>query len=216
MTLPISRPSRRPRQPRPYRQEARARQTEANADGIVRAAVALVRRVPRVADITLEDVATESGLTVRTILRRFGSRDDLLNAAYERLKVELSEMRLPTPVGDVDAAVTSLVGQYEQMGDFNVRVLAQEHELPMLHRAMSYGRQQHRAWVVEAFAPQLAHLSPPAREHRVTALYAATDVYLWKLLRRDFRHDRRETELILLDLVRGVLALDTSPRKGGK
>jgi hypothetical protein len=28
----------------------------------------------------------------------------------------------------------------------------------------------------------------------LTALYAATDVYLWKLLRRDLKLERRETE----------------------
>jgi len=45
-------------------------------------------------------------------------------------------------------------------------------------------------------------------------LYAATDVYLWKLLRRDLNFDRRRTEQAFRRLVRGVLAAE--PRRSTK
>ena len=202
--------------PRAYRQDARARQTEANTDGIIRATAALVRRAPRVPDITLEDIARESGLTVRTILRRFGSRDGALEAAFARVKEEVGGARVPTPPGDVRAAIASLVSQYEDMGDFNIRILEQEHQFPMLHRGLNEGRHFHRVWLQEVFAPQLARVSASERERRITALYAATDVYLWKLLRRDLRLDRRDTEATFLRLVEGVLSATTPPAKGGK
>ncbi len=51
---------------------------------------------------------------------------------------------------------------------------------------------------------------PDARARAVNALHAATDVYTWKLLRRDLRLERGETERTMADLVRGVL--DPSPR----
>jgi hypothetical protein len=43
------------------------------------------------------------------------------------------------------------------------------------------------------------------RRLAIDALRAATDVYTWKLLRRDLRLSRADTVRILLDLVNGVL-----------
>jgi len=200
------RPARPAPAPRTYRQETRARQTRANTDGIVRAAVALVRRTPVVADITLEDVARESGLTVRTILRRFGSRDGVLEAAFAHIKEDFKSARVPTTPGDVRAAIASLIDQYEHIGDLNIRALEQEQQLPLLHAALNEGRRHHREWVRQIFAPNLAGFSAKDRERRVTSLYAATDVYLWKLLRRDLNHDRRVLEDTFHHLVQGALA----------
>lgn len=192
--------------PRTYRQTARAEQTDANTDRIVRACVTLIRTVRRLTEITLDDIARESGVTVRTVLRRFGSRDGALEAAFGPLSSEIRSLRPPTPPGDVEAAVTTILDQYEQMGDFNIRALEAEDLLPLAHRGLEVGRQSHREWLGGVFAPQLARLKPREREHRIVALYAATDIYIWKLLRRDLKLDRRETEETILRLVRGVVA----------
>ena len=191
--------------PRAYRQELRARQTQATTDRVVRSAVALVKKSPKTADITLDDISNESGVTVRTVLRRFGSRDGVLEAAFAAIKEEFRGYRRPTEPGDVDAAVRTLVEQYEQIGDVNIRALEQEHQLPLLHRTLTDARRGHREWLELIFAPQLQSLGPQQRERRLTALYAATDVYLWKLLRRDLKRDRRETEDAFLRLVHGVV-----------
>lgn len=191
--------------PRPYRQELRAQQTLANTETIVGATVALLKRTRRVGDITLEDIARESGLTVRSVLRRFGSRDSVLEAAFLRLKDELGSLRVATPPGDVDAAIDSLLDQYEQIGTFNIRALREEEEMPLLHRVLDEARGFHRDWLRGVFGPHLARLSPAERERRLTALYAATDIYLWKLLRRDLKCDRRSTVETIRRLVRGVL-----------
>jgi AcrR family transcriptional regulator len=214
-SLRTSRSQQSARKPRVYRQEARARQAEANAAAILRATVARLLSAPVIADITLDDIARDAGLTVRTVLRRFSSRDGVFEAAYGWLRPQMEAARRDTPPGDVDAAVASLVDQYEQMGDFNIRALEQEHALPLLGRALGEARTYHRRWLGRAFAPNLAHLPPPERARRVTALYAATDVYLWKLLRRDLHEGRGAAEDVFRRLVRGVLA-PTSPRsKGG-
>ncbi len=44
-----------------------------------------------------------------------------------------------------------------------------------------------------------------ARRHAIHALHAATDVYVWKLLRRDLHLTRGETERTMVDLVVGIL-----------
>jgi len=192
--------------PRQYRQARRADLTRARGERIAAATVTLIKRTGRVAEITLEDVARESGLTVRTILRRYGSRDGALEAAFDRIREEFGGLRAPTPPGDVNLAIRSLMTQYEAIGPLNLRALEQEDVLPLLHRNLEEGRRMHRAWVEDVFGPYLVRLRTAERERRITALYAATDVYLWKLLRRDLRCSRSETENIFTRLVEGVLA----------
>jgi AcrR family transcriptional regulator len=198
---------------RTYRQDARARQTRDNTDRIAVTAAQLIKTSRRTAEITLDDVSRESGLTVRTILRRFGSRDGVLEAAFAQIKTEFERLRAPTPPGDVDAALASLINQYERIGDLNIRALEQEDQLPLVHRALMDGRRIHRAWLERVFAPKLVDLARDERERRLTALYAATDVYVWKLLRRDLNLDRRETEQTFRRLVHGVLAPDPARPK---
>jgi len=202
-------PARRDRRIQPsrrYRQDTRARQTTANADRILTATVALIKSARRVSDLTLDQIAQHSGLTVRTVLRRFGSRDGVLEAAFARLTEEIKSLRRPTPPGDVDAAIASLIDQYEQIGDMNIRALREEDQLPLLHRILQHARRSHREWLREMFTPRLQPLAPDDREDCITALYAATDVYLWKLLRRDLNVDRGKTAATFTRLVKGVLA----------
>jgi AcrR family transcriptional regulator len=190
---------------RGYRQHRRAQQTLANTEAIVGATVSLIKRTRRVSDITLGDIARESGLTVRSVLRRFGSRDNAFEAAFRRLKAELGALRVATPPGDVDAAIRSLLDQYEQIGTLNIRALREEEDMPLLHRTLDEARGFHRDWLSHVFGPHLARFTTAERERRLTALYAATDIYLWKLLRRDLKHDRRSTLETITRLVRGVL-----------
>jgi AcrR family transcriptional regulator len=191
--------------PRAYRQQLRAQQADANTERIVKAGVTLIKTSRRLADITLDDVARASGVTVRTILRRFGSRDGVLEAALQPLQNEVKSLRVETPPGDVDAAIASLLDQYEQIGDFNIRALEAEDLLALAHRGLEIGRQSHREWLAFAFAPQLDGLRGHEHEARLIALYAATDIYVWKLLRRDLKRSREETHDTMCRLVRGVL-----------
>jgi hypothetical protein len=111
----------------------------------------------------------------------------------------------PTPPGDVKAAIESFVSQYEEIGPINIRALEEEHDLPLLHGSLEDARRFHRAWLAQVLAPQLSTLPPRERDRRLTTLCAATDVYLWKLLRHDLKCSRRETVDTFARLVRGVL-----------
>jgi AcrR family transcriptional regulator len=193
------------RDPRPYRQALRARQADENTERILSACVALIKSVRRMAEITLDDIARESGVTVRTVLRRYGSRDGAFEAAFSRIESEIKSLRRDTPPGDVDAAIDSLIDQYEQMGDLNIRALEAEDQLPLVHRGLELGRRIHREWLSTIFTPCLGRLSPREKARRLVALYAATDIYIWKLLRRDLKFDRDATADAVGCLVHGVL-----------
>jgi uncharacterized protein (DUF1810 family) len=65
-------------------------------------------------------------------------------------------------------------------------------------------RAGHQAWLEHIVSDRLP-TAPGARRYAIHALHAATDVYTWKLLRRDLRVNRETTERIILDLANGVL-----------
>jgi len=159
-------------------------------------------------DQSLEDVARQCGLTVRTILRRFGSRDGVLEAVFAQLARQIVRDRPVTPPGDIDAALAALLHQYERDGDLNIKALDQESELPLLHKMMERGRAGHRAWLRRIFGPYMTHLDSAARTQRTNELYAATDVYLWKLLRRDLKVGKQQTAEAFRHLVLGVTRLE--------
>jgi AcrR family transcriptional regulator len=195
---------------REYNQDARARQTEANAKSVLDAAVKCLRGSRRLGEITLDDIAAGAGVTVRTILRQYGSKDRIMKAAFLEVGRQVEAARRPTPSGDIDAALAAMLEQYESEGDLNVRVVAEEHEIPILHKLLQYGRKFHRNWLKTVFGPALAHLPPAQREQRITALYAATEVQLWKVLRRDLHQSAAQTAAIFHQLVHGVLSADAN------
>lgn len=200
-------PAKKPRKTRAYHQDARAQQTEANTQGIVDATVALVRSARRVAEITLDDIAEHCGLTVRTILRRFGSRDGLMALAFTQIQNEIDGSKVRTLAGDIDGALKSLLDQYEEMGDLNIRALEEEDQIPQLHEMLQFGRASHREWLRGVFGPHLDDKSTEEQEQWLTTLYAATEVYLWKVLRRDLGLDRDQTAATFRRLVGGVMVL---------
>jgi AcrR family transcriptional regulator len=191
---------------RPYRQTARALATEQTGARILDA---FERRIHEAwfDEITLEQVAQDAGVTVQTVIRRFGGKDGLLEAAWRRLEEEIRERRR-APAGDVRSAVRAIVRDYEHVGDLVMRALAQEERHPALKATNDIGRAHHRGWIEEAFAPWLTGLPREARQRRVDALVAATDLYLWKLVRRDMARPARQVEAVMMDLIRGVIGGD--------
>ncbi|WP_375385442.1 TetR/AcrR family transcriptional regulator [uncultured Microbacterium sp.] len=155
-------------------------------------------------EIVLADVSDRSGVTVKTVLRHFGSRDGLFDAVSEFAENEIIEERV-APVGDLDAAISTIVDHYEHRGDWVVRLLGQEQTDARIARAVGRARDIHRAWVKTVFASDLAAAAESSDE-RADLLVVATDVYTWKLLRRDFGRSRAVTEASMRALAAGVLA----------
>ena len=61
---------------------------------------------------------------MQTVIRRFGSKEGLLDAMHERLGAEIRNRRSVEP-GDLRGAVRSSE-DYEQIGELILRTLAQE------------------------------------------------------------------------------------------
>lgn len=184
---------------RPYRMRARAESARATARRVLEVAVALFTEAPY-EEVSLEAVADRAGVAKRTVLRRFGSKEALFLAAMEHAGGEELRRRSEAPVGDIPGAVANVVAHYERFGANRLRMLAQEDRIPVIAENVALGRSFHRAWVERIFAPLLEGLGPAERRRRVAALGALTDVYTWRLLRRDL--SRADTERTLVALIR--------------
>jgi len=194
--------SSRPRK-RSYNQTARAEAAEATAARIVDAFHEFLQ-TDWYDDISLDRVAKAAGVTVPTVLRHFGTKEGILEGVRAKMEREIDERRV-VPSGDVAAIVDGIVNDYEAAGDMILRVLALEDRLPALKDLADYGRVQHRQWLSQSFAPQLAGKSPAEVEWILDSLMAAVDLYVWKVLRKDRGRSPPETARIMRSLVKGIL-----------
>ncbi|MCP2372443.1 AcrR family transcriptional regulator [Agromyces terreus] len=155
-------------------------------------------------DVTLAGVAEAAGVTVQTVFNHFGSKEGLLTAAIGHFADEVVDLRGDVAPGDVDGAVEALMRHYEMFGDGNWRTVADADRQPVLHSLLEHARGEHRRWLATVFEPRLA-ADEAGRDQAVTALYAATDVGTWKLLRRDLGCSAEQTRAVLSRLIVGIL-----------
>lgn len=193
----------KPAPKRAYRQGARAAAAEETARRIIDAFDRRMR-VDWYDEITLDQIAREAEVTVPTIIRRFGSKEGLLEATWIRHRAEIETRREVKP-GDAAGAVRVVVADYEVLGDLVARVLAQEDRFPTLKVMSEYGRLHHRAWIEGVFAPWLEGLPPSERTARTDALVLALDLYTWKLVRRDMGRSTQHVRKLMLSLVEGIV-----------
>jgi AcrR family transcriptional regulator len=192
-----------PAKKRHYAMTARAAKAEGTKARIRLSAMALYRERP-VEDFTLEEVAERAGVAVRTVLRAYPSKDELIYAALGEMAAGGVFLK-PTPPGDVGAAVSAFFDIYESVGDLVLRRLDDEHRRPGLKPSLDQGRDNHRDGVKTAFAPQLARVRGGARTQLLNMLVILTDVYVWKLLRRDMALGRPAAEATIRKMITGVL-----------
>jgi AcrR family transcriptional regulator len=193
---------------RRYMMTARAAKAEATKARIRLRAMELYCGRP-LEDFTLEEVARRAETTVQTVLRAFGSKDELIYAALEEMAAGGVFLK-PAPAGDVAAAVTTFFDIYESVGDFVMQRLDEERRRPALKASLDQGRENHRDGVKTVFAPQLDRLRGSARARLLTMLTVLTDVYVWKLLRRDMSLGRSAAEAIVERMILSVTEKEAS------
>jgi AcrR family transcriptional regulator len=162
-------------------------------------------------DVTVRGIAASAGVALQTVLNHFPTKDALCAAANERLARSIESARWSVQPGDLSGAIETLVDDYERTGDSNIRMLAVEERVPAVQPWIALGRKGHQDWCEQMFAPALEELTGPQRARRLAQLVVATDVYTWKLLRRDKGLSRSETITAMREL---VAALHEQRREG--
>jgi AcrR family transcriptional regulator len=185
---------------RPYQMRARAQAAEATAQAIIAAARALFAEQPY-DQVSLPLIAQRAGVTVQTVLRRFGSKEDLFAAAAHQRSGQIRADREAAPPGDL----THLVAHYERWGDEQAYLLAQEARVAAIRTITDAGRDYHRDWVARAYGPVLATLPPATRRRKLAQLTVVTGLAAWRLLRRELGLSRDQTTAAIVELVDACL-----------
>lgn len=191
--------------PRRYRQTARASAAEATRERILDVFTAALQNSWFEA-ITLQEIAGEAGVTVQTIIRRFGGKEGLLEAARHRFGAEIRQRR-DLPPGNAPRAVAAIIDDYEQVGDLILRLLAQEERYAPIKALTDEGRASHRAWLGNSFSPWLERFEEPERTAVHDALVVATDLYVWKLVRRDMGRSKEALAALMRRFIAAALKL---------
>lgn len=186
---------------RPYVMRARAEAAAATRDRILASTRDLLV-AHSFEEMTIDAIADGAETTTRTVLRIFGSKEELFAEALHSLG-QLGHA--PITTGNLDALISGTYDFYEKVGDTIIRWLADEPRIPAMREHLNIGRQHLRAWVAEAFAPTLGRLQGEARKEVHDALIVAFDVYTWKLLRRDIGLSRRAAQARLRRTVLGLI-----------
>jgi AcrR family transcriptional regulator len=185
----------------------RAVSATANGQSILAAARRLFEEL-RYDEVSLDDIAAQAGVTERTVVRRFGSKEHLFQAVGAERAASIRRARDEVPAGDVAKAVKLLVATYEDWGDEVLHLLSQERGLAGVTNTVEAGRRYHAAWVERAFSPLLGDLPPAVRHRRIGQLVGVTDIYYWKVLRRDVGLSRADVEASLRELIGDIVERD--------
>lgn len=185
---------------RRYRQGARAASTDATRTAVLDAVDAVFLPDPG-ATFSLGEVAERAGTTVQTVLRHFGTKAGLIEAAARRGLANVQAGRDEVPIGDLDAVAHYLGAHYEEKGAMVLGILAVEHDVPEVARIAQQGRDMHRRWVGRVMAPLLDNVDRTKRRRRLATLIAVTDLLTWKVLRLEQGLNRRDYERCVRDLL---------------
>src|SRR5262245_50043346 len=162
----------------------------ARAEGMVATRERIVQATLKLAfeqayeDITLAAIAQAADVSHQTVLNHFESKEKVAAAAAEQLNRETTAARAGAKPADPPEAITILVEEYERFGDAGARWAVASERLGSLAPLLDNARTSHQAWLERIFSDRLP-AAAAARRHVIHALHAATDVYTWKLLRRD-------------------------------
>ena len=195
----------RPRAPkrRAYRMVARAEATAATRARLLEAAWRQFSDHP-FEEARLADVARDAQVSLPTLHSHFGTKDRLFVAAWRWRMTPESARRDATPAGDVAAAVQTLYSSYEEDGDAVLRLFSQEDRITAVHEMLNDGRRRHRAWVERTLGELVEGSTGAERERRLVSLVVATDLLVWKLLRREMELGRETAEQIVTEMVARV------------
>jgi AcrR family transcriptional regulator len=158
-----------------------------------------------IGDITLEAIAARANVSVRTIIRKYGSKEGLFETCIQNNADVADLKREHAKIGEIEQAVSCLLQDYEEHGKAVIRTLALEEQLDIARKVSHKGRLYHKAWCERIFAPYLPNSSSIHFEPQLLAFVAATDIYLWKLLRHDLDKDIETTKATLIKMVNGII-----------
>lgn len=185
---------------RAYTMSARAQAAQETEQRILDAALRLFSE-QQYDSVSLDHVAERAEVTVQTVIRHFGSKEQLFARAVHPKMRQVYQARMLEEVGDREVALESLLRHYEEWGQFILHLQFQKERIAPLQEGVMAGRKAHVEWLKRSFAPQLERV--PAADYRIrfAQLMAITDVFAWHTLRHEYGLSYEEVRSALRDLL---------------
>ena|SRR5579864_2269209 len=189
------------RPPRRYSMERRSAKVEATKTRVRTAATALYAAHPE--HFALKTVAEQAGTSVQTVLRIYGSKAALVASLLETSR---GPSRRPGSLPEhIETAIRARYSEYEKNADVLNQTPSDSRRDPSQAKQLETTRQAHRVWVEKIFAGALGTQASLAEQARLFGLIVATDVTVWRLLRRDFGLYRRAAEAVVIGIIASLL-----------
>jgi AcrR family transcriptional regulator len=153
---------------------------------------------------SLEAIASDAGTTKQTLLRHFGSKPKLLEAAYAEAFEDVRAQRMAVPAGEAEAAIDNLLDHYEAVANHALAIGSMGGS-EAIDRLGARARALHYEWVEHAFGPWLDEMQPGTARRRRAALIAACDVHTWVVLSRDLGLSRQDVKKTLTTMINPLL-----------
>ena len=195
---------------RSYKQSRRAESALETHSAIMAALVGLWYE-KSIAAITLADVADRAGVTVQTVIRRFKSKDGLVDATIESFSSGIEARRDPADAPDLPAAIHQLAMHYEADGEAVLRTLTVLDKSAAAQRIAQHGAAFHRTWCATILARELGRQPKELDDAYLDSFVAATDIQLWRLFRKEMGLSAKATEARILLLAKALV--QTAPSK---
>lgn len=109
---------------RAYSSELRAQQADATRARILDATIRVMAR--GIASVSMPGVAREAGVSVPTVYRHFGSKDDLLAAVYPHVarRLGLDKLRAPESLDDLRDGIRTVFEKVDSYSDLERAAVA--------------------------------------------------------------------------------------------
>ena len=180
---------------RSYSMELRAAAAEATRERILEAAAELFLEA-WYDDVTIAKIAERAGVSGQTVINHFGGKEQLAAATHERVGEQITSLPLHARAGRRAGA----------RGDARRRLRDHRRRGHPPARAGGEGaRRSGRCSPAAARATASGCATMFLAPELASELVVATDVYTWKLLRRDQGLSRDETAAAMLRIVEALL-----------
>lgn len=164
---------------REYRSQLRAEQASATRDRILEATVRVMAR--GIASLSIPQVAREAGVSVPTVYRHFGSKEDLLAAVYPHVAGRIGLQAVPDPItlDDLRTAVRAYFDGIASYSALELAAVASPAGDEVRHATMP-GRLRRLSRFADAVRPPLAEADRERITRLLAVLTASASMRMWR------------------------------------
>jgi AcrR family transcriptional regulator len=164
---------------RPYSSELRAQQADATRVRILDATIRVMSR--GLASVSVPEVAREAGVSIPTVYRHFGTKDELLAAVYPYVarRAGLDDIPDPATIDDLRDGIRAIFGKVDEFSDLDRAAMASPAAEETRHLTMPR-RIERLSQFAHSVRPRLAKADRDRITRLLVVLTASASLRMWR------------------------------------